>query len=211
MVPTSAVVCRSNEKYREFHGEDPSPQIPGASCMLLFLALWLENVTVPDVLYEQERFLVDATYARYLADLNLFAYLIDHRDKRKGNFLVSMDDDLRRAFSIDNGMAFDPFWYNYFVQHWNEIRVAALRRESVDRLRRWTRRDLEGLRVVQQFELKADGMLVESEPGPPLSEVGFAARDGVVQFGLGAEEVDALWARIQSLLAEVDAGRIPVL
>ncbi len=210
VVPYTRVGCPRITTYRQLYRKRVAPQVPGSRCMLALSALWLRDVTVPEVLYDQERFLTDPTYARYLADWNLFTYLVDHRDGRPGNFLVSQDDDARMVFSVDNGISFGPRAYNVFRHHWNTIRVAALRRESVDRLRALERRDLDFLRVVKQLELQRDGVLRPVAPGPPLGDEGVTQADGAVQFGLTQAEIDDVWGRIEAVIADVDAGRIPV-
>lgn len=70
---------------------------------------------------------------------NLLTYLIEHRDAREGNFLISSVGSRPVVFPVDNGEAFGHVPYNFFVQNWDVILVPALRRESLDRLSRLTR------------------------------------------------------------------------
>lgn len=212
VVPVSAARCPPLKRWRVLHG-DVKSQLPGGSCLLVVASLWLQDVVVPEVVYDHDRFLVDPVYARYLADFNLLTHLIDHRDGRSGNFLVSSDDDHRQVFAIDNGISFGPIWpfYNWFVPNWNVLRVAALRADSVDRLREIRRENLDSLLVVQELRDDGTGHYVDVKPGPPLDERGGAvSRDGVVQFGLKAGEIDDLWFRIRSVVERVDQGEIPV-
>jgi hypothetical protein len=212
VVPTTAARCPPMERWHELHGGG-EPQLLGSSCMLVVAALWLNDVVVPEIVYDKERFLEDPVYARYLADLNLFTYLVDHRDGRSGNILVSKEEDRRHVFAIDNGISFGPTWpfYNWFVPNWNVLRVAALRKDSVERLRRIERADLDALLVVQELRDDGTGHYVDVEPGPPLDEDGGAvARDGIVQFGLTDEEIEDLWRRIRAVIEKVDQGDIPV-
>jgi len=211
VVPTSVIRCPSLEG-RAKHPAGTG-DLPGRDtrCELVTASLRLRDVTVPDVLYDKERFLTDATYARYLADFNLFTYLVDHSDGRSGNFLVSRDDARRQVFAIDNGITSDPFWNNHFVPNWNIIRVAALRRQSVERLRQLEKKDLDVLLVVWQMENDGTGGMPVVKPGPPIDpEEGASMRDGVVQFGLTGDEVEEVWERIEDLLEDVDGGKIPL-
>jgi hypothetical protein len=201
--------------------------------MLWEAAIWMENVTVPDELYEEERFLNDVAYAYHLANFNIFAYLINLRDNRKGNVLTSKDESNRRVFAIDNGVAFETIWYNWFYPphyEWRQIRVPALPRKSVDRLRKLQRADLDFLMVVSQLEVDSEGILRNVDPGPPTRQsrrvlrkrwplAGYrrvsidsysgANYDGnTVQFGLTSNEIDAIWSRIEALIEKVDAGEI---
>jgi hypothetical protein len=181
--------------------------------MLLVLSLWLQDVRLPKGnLLDRERFLAEPGYAYYMSNLNLFTYLIEHQDGREGNFLVS-DDGRRQVFAIDNGVSFGQPWpfYNWFVRNWDVLRVPAVRSDSVERLRALTREDLDSLLVVAQLEPDADGVLQLVLPGPPHDpHVGATLSGDVVQFGLTEAEVDAVWTRIQDLVASVDAGELPV-
>jgi len=113
-------------------------------------------------------------------------------------------------FAIDNGISFGPLVFNYFVPNWTHLRVAAVRTETIERLRGLSREDLDFLLVVSQLEVDENGMFHNVEPGPPIDPDGGAnARDGVVQFGLKRKEIDAVYARIQKLVAAVDAGEVP--
>jgi len=210
-VPATALRCVPLERWEERHSRE-RPVVPGTKCVLVQTAIWIENVTVPDELYEEERFLTDLNYAYHLANFNIFAYLIDLRDNRKGNVLVSTDDSNRRVFAVDNGVAFGTVWYNWFyppTYAWRKIRVPALSRKSIDRLRKLERADVDFLMVVAQLEADSNGILWSVTPGPAIDpEVG-VRRDGTtVQFGLTEEEVDEIWERIESLIERVDAGEI---
>jgi hypothetical protein len=210
-VPSTAMRCAPVKKWNEHHDNDV-PTLPGTACMLWESAIWMENVTVPDKLYEEERFLNDVAYAYHLANFNIFAYLINLRDNRKGNVLTSKDDSNRRVFAIDNGVAFGTIWYNWFYPphyEWRQIRVPALPRKSVDRLRKLQRADLDFLMVVGQLEVDSEGILRSVDPGPPIDPDDGATFDGrAVQFGLTRHEVDEIWKRIEALVEKVDTGEI---
>ncbi len=210
VVPTTVVRCVPIEKMREL-SPGATPTVPGTKCVLGVVALWMTDVTVADPLYDASRFHSDANYAYFMANLNLFTYLIQHKDGRSGNFLESTEEGRRQVFAIDNGMTFGPWFFNYFVPNWNDLRVAALRKESVDRLRQIRREDLEFLAVTAQLEADERGILRVVEPGPPLDPGDGARLDGTtVQLGLEEDEIDDLYERIEELIEEVDEGEIPV-
>jgi hypothetical protein len=210
-VPATAMRCTPLPKWNERHDDDVS-NIDGTNCMLWESSLWVENVTVPDQLYEEERFLNDLAYAYHLANFNIFAYLVNLRDNRKGNVLVSKNEDNRRVFAIDNGVAFGTIWYNWFyppTYEWRQIRVPALPRQSIDRLRKLKRADLDDLLVVSQLELDGNGILKSTEPGPPIDPHKGATHEGdTLQFGLTRHEIDALWSRIEALVELVDEEEV---
>jgi hypothetical protein len=210
VVPTSRLRCLEAEDFANPNRHRATTFV-GTRCRVGLLSLWLENVALPERLLDPGRFLRDAVYARRLADFNLAMYLINHKDGRRGNFLVANDDADRRIFSVDNGVAFSGLFYNWFVPNWKKLRVPALRRVSVDRLRRLTRRDVERLGVVAQLELRAHGV-VESVPptgnlGP---DMGVRVQGRIAQIGLDSGEIENLWKRIEHLIEDVDRGRVSV-
>jgi len=211
VVPPTVMRCADLDDYRLVIDEAAKPSFPEARCVLGSLSLWLDHVTVPDVLYDPARFATDANYAMRMADFNLLTYLIDHKDGRRGNFLVSKDDLDRRVFSVDNGISFDAWVWNYFVPNWNDLRVPALRKKSVDRLRAVTREQVEAFAVLAELRLMPDGHIESVAAGPPLDEHrGARVGDGVVQLGLTADEIDDVREQIEKVIEGVDAGEIPV-
>jgi hypothetical protein len=202
VVPTSALRCPSLEVVREHH-PGFQPNVKGTECGLGLASLWMKDVTVPDVHYDEERFRSDPTYAYFMSNFNLLTYLIAHKDGRKGNFLISEDPKHPQMFAIDNGVAFDiaygGIWFNWFVPNFNRLRIPAVRKESVERLRKLRREDLDRLGVIAQT----------APPGPNLEPDNGASRRGdTLQFGLKQSEIDDIWQRIEDLLAAVDAGRV---
>jgi hypothetical protein len=212
VVPATTLRCIELGLWNENHGESAEATVPGTQCVLVVAAMWLEDVTLPDVPFDRERFLSEPHYAYYMSNLNVFTYLIEHQDGREGNFLVSKDAR-RQVFAIDNGVSFGQPWpfYNWFVPNWDVLRVPAVRRETVERLRALKEEDLDALLVVAQLEPDADGVLQLVPPGPPIDEDDGASRRGTtVQFGLTEDEIEDVWERIEDLIEEVDDGDLPV-
>jgi hypothetical protein len=146
-----------------------------------------------------------------MSNFNLLTHLIDHRDGRSGNFLVSKDDSRRQVFAVDNGISFGSWVFNYFVPNWTKLRVPAVRRESIERLRQVRREDLDFLAVVEQLEVDEEGMLRPVPPAAPFDpDTGARLRAGAVQFGLTTCEIDDVYERIEALVEAVDEGRVPV-
>ncbi len=210
-VPATALRCVPLDREANYTGQTTA-NIAGTDCRLREVTVWMEDVTLPDALYEQERFANDVAYAYHLANFNILAYLINLRDNRTGNVLVSKDPANRRVFAVDNGVSFGTIWYNWIyppTYAWRTIRVPALPRRSVDRLRAVGREDLDFLMVVAQMEVDAAGVLHNVAPGPPIEPDGGANFDGkTLQLGLTRSEIDAVWQRIRRLVERVDAGEI---
>ena len=211
VVPTSLSFCVTYKHHAKNMDLDHTPQIHGSNCVIGNASLWLLDVKVPEILFEESRFLTKPDYAYYLSNFNILTYLIDHRDARGANILVSDDDQRRQVFSIDNGTTFGAFPYNFFVPNWNIIRVPALRRETIERLRRVKREDLDYLGVVVQLNRENDRVFRNVAPEKNLDPgIPVRIRKGMVQFGLTTEQIDDVWARLQKLVEEVDSGKIPV-
>ena len=210
VVPSTLVYCAPLEIWERNHPAT-EPTLGGTNCVLLAVSLWLKNVTLPDPLYDEQRFLTDPTYAYFLSNFNVFTYVIGHKDGREGNFLVSKDDARRQVFAIDNGSSFNPLGYNYFVPNWNVLRVAAVRKKTINRLRKLERGDLDFLEVAAQIEIGSDGAAHVVAPGESLDDDKGALREGnTVQFGLTEGEIDHVWERIERLIEDVDDGKVPV-
>lgn len=210
VVPPSAARCPPLDLYREeFRAPDAQPTLEGIDSVCGLATLWLDDVGVPDVVYDPERFRNDPTYAYFLSNFNLLTYLIAHKDGRSGNILVADDDERRQVFAIDNGISFGGLIFNYLVPNWHVLRIPAVRQVSIERLRALRREDLDFLLVLFEARVDAKGDLDHAQPGPPLdADRGAQFRDGTLQLGLTRSEIDAVWKRIQKLLADVDSGRI---
>jgi hypothetical protein len=213
VVPTVGVRCIPLDEWRARITHSPT-RVPGTECALVSYAFWLRNVTLPDPLYDEERFLTDARYAYNLANFNILTYLVSHHDTRFGNVLVSKNDEDRRVFAIDNGTIFGAFFFNWFFPPtfaWREIRVPAIPRNAVNRLRKLTQKDLETLGVIVQLEADEDGILRIEAPGESIDEKeGVNVRGTTVQLGLTEDEIEDVWERLEDLLKEIDDGKIGV-
>ncbi len=206
VVPPTAIRCVPREEHRKLW--DVEPIVEDTQCVLGMVAGWLQDVKNPDVIVDWERFERDVDYAHHRADMNLLAYLIDHRDGRLSNFLVPATDD-GRIYVIDNGISFGGLVWNYFRPNWNDIHLPALRRTAVGRLRRVTAADLGALLVLVQLEADAGGVLQPvAREAPWDASEGSRLRPGRVQFGLTEADVAGLAARLQRLLARIDDGDI---
>ncbi len=211
VVPTSFAFCVRLARYARDTGDLQAPTLKKSSCVLGVVTIWLENVTRSDQLYDEARFVSDPAYAYYLANFNLFTYLVDFADPKMSNFLVSKEEKRRHVFSIDHDIAFEEVFRNPFVDPWNVIFVPALREDSIERLRKLRRRDLDRLGVLAQLEKNKRGMFVTVPAGKNLApNKGVRITEDTVQLGLAKFEIEAIWERMQALIARVDSGEIPV-
>ena len=211
VVPTTVVRCIPLDQYGAISSRKTRPNIAGTSCVTGAFSAWLSDVTVPETLHDEERFASDPIYAHHLADFNLLAYLIEHEDGRGGNILVATDDDHRRVFAVDNGVAFGAWVKNYWVRNWNKVRVAALRKQSIDRLRQIKESQLEALGVLSEHRAGEDGVL---RPVPFSANAdpdhGSRVAEGWLQLGLTEDEIEDIEERLKELIEAVDSGEQPV-
>lgn len=213
VVPPTVGRCIPVEQYdREVSKRHRRPTFDGAGgCVFGVLSYWLENVKELDG-FSRERFETDRRYRERVVALNVFAYVIDHRDARKSNFLIAKDENNPRMFAIDNGLAFSGLRNPamYFVHNWSELLVPALSRSLSEQLRRVTRADLDRLAVVSQFELR-DGQLVPvAHTAPLVPDDGVRVHGDTVQLGLTTEEIDGVDRRLRQLLEKIDTRQIAV-
>ncbi len=207
-VPTAAMRCMPMDAYVKIDHR-AVPNVYRANCILGMMAAWLNDVTVPETLWDPDRFASDAVYAHHMSDFNVLTYLIGHRDGRDGNFLIGKDPETFQVFAIDNGIAFEPAVWNYFVINWNEMRIPAVRSDTVERLRRLTRADLDRFGVLSELHRDGEGLFHPVVPGANMGpERGVRRSDGVIQFGLSSDELDNLAERIAALIDNVDRGEI---
>jgi hypothetical protein len=210
VVPTTALRCVPIERYRRVVPA-AKPTLAGTQCVLGELTLWLLHVTMPETLYDPRRFETDFDYAYHLSNFNVLTYLIAHRDGRASNFLVADDEANRRVFSIDNGISFGSLIYNFLVANWDVIRVPAIRRAVVERLRTLRREDIDELGILVELRADEEGILRPVAPGPNMDpDHGVRLAPGRVQMGLTRAELDALAHRIATLIHRVDGGELAV-
>lgn len=211
MPPTALRMIPVAEFKSYYH--DPAavkPTFRGADEVLCVVQYWLQNVTNPPDILDKSRFDTDAVYARHIGQLNVFTYLIEHRDSNQGNFLISKAEQGPRVFSIDHGVAFASLDSDRGTD-WLELRVDRLPKDTVERVRALDKDVLTSkLGVLGQWELR-DGHYVPV----PLTENTYPSRgvrikDGVVQMGLTREEISAVARQVKRLLNKVDNGKVKV-
>jgi len=211
VVPTTSLVCLSPDDFgepalgaAEVLGQ---PNVTGADCVVGAVSLWLHRVRYPVKKIDWHRFGTEPVYAHYAANLNLIGILMDHSDTHSRNLLVSEDPANRRMFSIDNGISFNSWFRSPFSRDWNRLRVPALRRTSIERLRTARREDLDFLGVVAELHRQVNGRYAPAEHGAVLDpDRGVRVQDGVIQVGLTEREIEGIWRRRERLLKLVDKG-----
>jgi hypothetical protein len=209
VVPVTVVRCLPMD-FHDVRFGGHGATFRGSRCVLGTLAYWVEHLTHAGV-RDPGRFERDPAYLRTVANLNLLTYVIDHRDTRSANFMISKSRRHPRAFAVDNGLAFSGIRnpLSWFVRDWARINVPAVPRDTIARLRRVDRAALDRLAVAVQFRRTPDGQLEEAPPTAPTDEkMGVRVTDGTVQLGLTRKEIDGIERRIRALLERVDAGEL---
>lgn len=207
VVPPTALRMLPMEQMKP-HASAVKATFPDSDDVLCVVQYWLQNVTAPpDVLFPA-RFESDALYARHIGQLNVFTYLISHRDSNLGNFMISAAPEGARVFSIDHGVAFASESSDR-GELWRSMRVKRLPADTVARLRKLTETDLTSrLGVLAEWKLE-NGHYVAVSPGGNLrARSGVRRAEGVVQMGLSSSEIEGVWSRAQKLLRMIDDGDI---
>jgi hypothetical protein len=207
LVPPTALRFVPLEEFRRYT-DQVRPTFKGSSEVLAVLQYWLQNVTVVADVLDPARFEADAVYARHIGQLNVFTYLIEHRDANLGNFLLSKAEQGPRVFSIDHGVAFNSEDSDR-GEIWSTLRVRRFPADTIGRLRALTREELDArLGVLAEWRLE-DGHWQTQAPGPNLSpQRGVRLKDGVLQMGLTRHELGRIWTQRGELLDGVDDGKL---
>jgi len=206
VVPPTALRMIPADDLRKF--AEASPTFKGSDDVLAVLQYWLHDIKVVEDVYDPALFQSDPVYARHIGQLNVFTFLINHRDSNAGNFLISANGPGQRVFSVDNGLAFaSPDGDR--GELWKPIRVDRLPADTIARLRQVTKEQLtEQLGVVAQFQLQ-NGRYVAVPLGANLGVFhGVRTDKDVVQLGLTSAEIADIWRKAQRLLDRVDKGDI---
>lgn len=209
VVPPTVGRCIPLDVYKE-EVRPTNPTFRGTHCAFGVLSYWIEGIRELHG-FSKSRFKADLPYRAAIANLNLFTYLIDHRDPRPSNFAITRDRDAPRAFSIDNGLAFSGLKNPraVFLNEWEHLIIPMVPHDKIERLRRITREDLDKLATVAEFSIEGDTL----KPIPPTAafkdEDGVRMKDNVVQLGLTTSEIDDIEHRIKDLLHRVDTGDLP--
>ena len=206
-VPPTALRFVPIDEFRRYT-DDVRPTFRGSDEVLAVVQYWLQEVKVVEDVLDPARFAADPVYARHIGQLNVFTYLIDHRDSNVGNFLISRAEQGPRVFSIDHGVAFASPDSDR-GELWAKLRVDRLPAGTIARLRVLDRGQLDSrLGVLAQWRL-VDGRFLAEAPGANLGRGrGVRVERGVLQMGLSAREIGRLWQRREQLLRSVDEGKV---
>jgi hypothetical protein len=180
----------------------------GADEVLCVVQYWLQDVKVPEDVFDQALYQSDAGYARHVGQMNVLTFLIRHGDSNLGNFIMSATPEGARVFSIDNGVAFASEASDR-GEAWKVMRVKVLPADTVERLLKITEADLTSrLGVLAQWELK-DGHYVTVPLTANLSAGrGVRQKSGTVQMGLTSSEISGVWDRTRRLVKMIDSGEL---
>ena len=208
VVPPIAVRCIPVDAYRAVDAHQ-KPNLDGTACVYGTMSAWLRNVRPADPPLDPDRFSHDARYAYHVGHLNLLTYLIKHKDAKPGNMLISTDPANPQVFSVDNGIAFGHVLFNFFALHLNRLVIGGVPKQSLERLRRVTRADLDRLGVLGELRVDKNGVL---RSVPPSANVGPSAGERTlpdgIQFGLTTEEIDEIEERLRQLRVRVGEGEL---
>ena len=200
--------------WRENHGADEKPNIPGIDeCQLVLVALWLKDVRLPAVLLDRERFLTEPSYALPHVEperLQLpdrapgrarreFPRVerrpppgLRHRQRRLFRPAVALlqlvRPELGRPAGAGGAKGFDRTAF---------ARSGGRTSTPSSSSRRWSP--------------TPTGSSSSFRPVRPRIRRPAPRRDGTtVQFGLTEDEIDDVWERIEDLIEDVDDGDLPV-
>ena len=201
VVPVTTAACISKDVLKQI-GAPFQAQREGIDCVFGTLAVWLKQVTVLEKHPDQTRFEQSLAqgekngYAWHYANMNIFTYLISHRDGRKGNFVMSDHPQSARVFSIDNGLAFSGLGNpRPFIPRLSRLKVDRLPRATIERLRQLTPEQLfRHLETVWEFHISSDGQVhsVTNFSANVASDKGVRETPTMAQIGLTRKEITSI-------------------
>ena len=190
------------------YSPDVQRTFPGADDVLAVVQYWLSDVTVYADVYDAARFATDPVYARHIGQLNVFTYLIEHRDSNVGNFLIGGRDG--RACFLDRS--------------WRRIRVGRQRpRRAVERHAREATAGRHRRKAAARSRRRCSSRssacwrsggsrtagIVAVAPGPNLRRiVGVRRKGDDVQMGLTQRRDQRGERLLRALLKRIDRGDI---
>jgi hypothetical protein len=121
---------------------------------------------------------------------------------------MSKTDEGAYVFAVDNNVAFGSEEGDR-GELWKRIRIKELPADTIERLRKITKAELQSrLGVLAQWQLR-DGHYVPMTPGRNFARhSGVRVEGDVVQLGLTARETYLVWSRVEHLLRDVKHGDI---
>jgi hypothetical protein len=207
VVPPTALRFVPIADWKQYQ-DDVERTFRNAEQVLGVMQYWLQDVKATADVFYPDRFESDAVYARHVGQLNILTDLIDHQDSNAGNFLISRVPEGARVFSIDNGVAFASEESDR-GKLWRDLRIKKLPADAVERLRKITEQTLtDSLGVLAQWELKGDAYVSVAKGENLSSGQGVRQKDGVLQMGLKKSEISKILRNVESLLKQVDSGKV---
>jgi len=190
------------------YSPDVKPTFKGADEVLGVVQYWLQEIKVVADVYDPARFEADPVYARHIGQLNVFTFLIEHRDSNVGNFLISKAEQGPRVFSIDHGVAFASLDSDRGTA-WLDMRVNRLPKDTIARVRALTKDELTArLSAFAQWELRGGHYVAVPLTENKWPSRGVRIKDGVVQMGLTRAEIAAIDRQVKRLVHQIDFGTI---
>lgn len=223
VIPPAAGHCFPLDTYRRMIDPLGEPTYPPSTCVLGVLSYWLEGSQglgdaesddwIPTEVLQDTPRAGDPGLYDSIADMNLACYLISHGDSHPQQFVVTREATTSRVYIVDNSISFGAYRNPSLPKEnvWANFLVTALRKQSVDRLRKITHQEMEKLAVVEQYEVQ-DGLLVPTTPTRPgrRTESAFRWVDGQLQMGLTHPEIAIVEERMQALFDAVDGKAVRI-
>lgn len=224
VLPPAAFVCVPIDVARQAFEPDAMPTFRGADCVAGVLSWWLEGGRSLEEAHDagllrqewpldEDLFREVPSYRASLADLNLLAHVATHGDSHWKQFVLVGERPSARMWLVDNSMAFDGYRNRTFVDgpwDWSNLHVPAVRRATVERLRRVVDEGrLESLAVIAQRRIEG-GRLVPApiQPATEHRNLGVRWVGAELQVGLTRAEITRLRRRARQLVQKLDAGTL---
>jgi hypothetical protein len=224
-VPPAAPHCFPLQAYRAQVDAKADSTYRGTDCVYGILSYWVEDLmSLSDArsagwfdgadkhAFDRKLFDENRTYKDSIAAVNLFTYLIAHADSHARNFAITREPSSPFVYSVDNSLSLGASRNKKLgPEHdWSRLRVPALPRTLIDRLRGPNvEAGLESLRVVAELTPRDRLLVVTARRGDPApNRTGMDWDGNHLRVGLTEAEIGGVRARIKGLLGRVDRGEL---
>ncbi len=224
VVPPTAAHCFPLAGYRARVDRKAQPTFAGSGCVYGVLSYWLEDVSsvsdahkagwfdgAHDHAFDPRLFERSPLYRDSIGRVNVFTYVVGHRDSHARNFVLTRSEGLvsgPHVYSIDNSLSFTmaPNPRIKPEHDWSKLQVPALPRDTVERLRRASDQ-LPSLGAVAVLR-RGKRTLVPAPDTSVRTTTGIDWSSGRLVVGLTTRELEGVRARIAELLTRVDRGEL---
>lgn len=211
--PPTSGYCFPTSHYRKMVDQGAKRSLETANCIFGFLSYWLPEVQTFKALeeergsynggdlYSEERFQNHGHYAREIARLNVFTFVVDHDDAHQAQFPLIAEPF--QVWSVDHSMSLSAIENPllWFTKDWKQMRVPAIPSDLALRVSSIEEHDVESLAHIESYEKKGDRLV-------PIRNS--SQGEGIEGWGASKRERQIVWRKIHRLQEMLMSGELGI-